>query len=74
MCRLRKKIMKFHQYKTFKQCIAKIEVSPHCRRPHFAIRWTEKGHSVPKLVPVNGCLVNRSKLLPVPTGYLGPAG
>ena len=48
-----------------------IEVSPHCRRPHFGIRWTEKGHSVPRLVPVNGCLVNRSKLFPIPTGYLG---
>lgn len=48
-----------------------IEVSPHCRRPHFGIRWTEKGHSVPRLVPINGCLVNRSKLFPIPTGYLG---
>lgn len=48
-----------------------IVVSPHCRRPHFGIRWTGKGRTVPKLVPVNGCLVNRSNLFPIPTGYLG---
>lgn len=47
-----------------------IEISPHMRRPHFGIRWTEKGRSVPKLVPIAGSLVSRSKLYPIPTGYL----
>ncbi len=49
-----------------------IEVSPHIRRPHFGIRWTGPGAAVPRLVPVNGCLVMKSRLLPIPTGYLGP--
>jgi hypothetical protein len=48
-----------------------IELSPHFRRPHFAIRWTEKGRSVPRLVPVAGSVVNRSKLLEIPSGYEG---
>ena len=48
---------------------ANIEVLPHFRRPHFAIRWTGKGHEVPKLVPVKGCVVKRSKFTEVPTGY-----
>lgn len=47
-----------------------VDVSPHVRRPHMAIRWTGKGASVPRLVPVSGCLVKRSELFPVPTGYL----
>jgi hypothetical protein len=46
------------------------EVSGHIRRPHFAIRWTEKGRKTPRLVPVKGSVVNRSKLTTVPTGYL----
>ena len=45
-------------------------VSPHMRVPHFAIRWTGKGRTKPKLVPVKGSLVNREKILPIPTGYL----
>jgi hypothetical protein len=47
-----------------------IDASPHFRRPHFGIRWTSKGRSIPKLVPIKGCLVSRSKLYPIPTGYL----
>jgi len=43
--------------------------SPHIRRPHFAIRWTGKGRSVPRLVPVKGSIVRRSELLKIPTGY-----
>lgn len=45
-----------------------LEISPHFRRPHMAIRWCEKGHSVPRLVPVKGCLVNRQKVT-VPEGF-----
>jgi len=47
-----------------------LEVSPHMRKPHFAVRWTEKGRTVPRLVPVKGCVVSRDKLFPVPTGHL----
>jgi hypothetical protein len=47
-----------------------IEVSPHVRRPHMAIRWTGIGATTPRLVPVSGCLVRRSELFPVPTGYM----
>jgi len=47
-----------------------LEVSPHMRRPHFAIRWTGKGAAVPKLVPVKGSMVSRDKMFPVPTGHL----
>lgn len=45
-----------------------MEVSPHFRRPHFAIRWTGKGAEVPRLVPVKGAVIHRSQL-EVPTGY-----
>jgi hypothetical protein len=44
--------------------------SPHVRRPHLALRWTGKGRTTPKLVPVKGCMVRRSDLLEVPTGYV----
>lgn len=47
-----------------------IEVSPHFRRPHFAIRWTGKGKETPKVVPVSGCVVKRVLASKVPTGYL----
>ncbi len=47
-----------------------LELSPHFRSPHFGIRWTGKGRTVPKLVPVKGCVVSRNKLYPIPTGYL----
>lgn len=48
---------------------ARAEVSPHVRRPHFAIRW--KGHGEPKtpvLVPIKGSVVHRNKVTQVPTG------
>jgi hypothetical protein len=47
-----------------------LEISPHLRKPHFAIRWTGKGSTVPRLVPIKGCVVSRNKLFPIPTGYL----
>lgn len=47
-----------------------IEFSPHMRRPHFGLRWTEKGRTVPKIVPIKGCIVRRNKLTDVPTGFL----
>lgn len=47
-----------------------IDISPHIRRPHFGIRWTGTNRSIPKLVSISGCLVSRSKLYPIPTGYL----
>lgn len=47
-----------------------MDTSPHIRRPHFGIRWTGEGRKIPKLVPISGCVVNRSKLYPVPTGTL----
>ena len=46
-----------------------VEVSPHFRRPHFAIRWTGKGSSIPRLVPVKGAVINESLVTTVPTGY-----
>lgn len=47
-----------------------IEISPHFRRPHMAIRWTGEGRRIPRLVPVTGCVVSRKHLYPVPTGYM----
>jgi hypothetical protein len=44
--------------------------SPHIRRPHFGVRWTGTGRTIPKLVPVKGSLVRKSDLLEVPTGYV----
>ena len=51
-----------------------FETIPHFRRPHFGIRWTKKGRSVPKLVPIKGAIVHRSKLSDVPTGLLEDDG
>lgn len=48
-----------------------IEVSPHYRRPHFAIRWTGEGRKVPKIVPVKGSMINKDMLKEIPTGYEG---
>lgn len=45
-----------------------LEAVPHIRRPHFAIRHTGAGRSVPKLVPIKGSIVNRQKLS-LPQGY-----
>lgn len=53
---------------------ADYEVCPHYRRPHFALRHTGKGRTVPRIVPVTGCVVHRSKLTEVPTGYILPDG
>lgn len=46
-----------------------IETCPHFRRPHFAVRWTGKGATIPKLVPVKGSVVNKKLMTTVPTGY-----
>ncbi|TXH16511.1 MAG: hypothetical protein E6R03_05400 [Hyphomicrobiaceae bacterium] len=48
-----------------------VEISPHFRRPHFAIRWTGEGRKVPKLVPVKGAVINKRLLEEIPTGYDG---
>lgn len=48
-----------------------IEINPHFRKPHFALRWTGKGREVPQIVPVKGAIVKRSSVTKVPTGYLG---
>lgn len=49
-----------------------IQVSPHYRRPHFAIRWTGKGRTVAKLTPIKGCMVRGiEQVTQVPTGYEG---
>lgn len=45
-----------------------IEVSPHYRHPHFAIRWTGTGRTVPKLRPIKGCIVKRKMIAQIPTG------
>lgn len=41
-----------------------IETVAHVRIPHFAIRHTGPGGKIPKLVPIKGSIVNRSKLIP----------
>jgi hypothetical protein len=46
-----------------------IERSPHFRRPHFAIRWTGKGGTIPKLVPVKGAIIGKEIMTTVPTGF-----
>lgn len=51
-----------------------FETVPHFRRPHFAIRWTEKGRTVPKLTAIKGAVVHRDKLTTVPTGKYDDAG
>lgn len=50
---------------------SRLEIDPHYRRPHLAIRWCEQGHSVPRIVPVKGAIVKRSKYTEIPTGFLG---
>lgn len=49
---------------------AKVEIDPHYRRPHFALRWTGEGRKIPKIVPVKGSVVHRQKLSEVPTGFM----
>jgi hypothetical protein len=46
-------------------------VNPHYRHPHFAIRWTGKGRTVPKLSWIKGSFVKREKMLELPSGYEG---
>lgn len=46
-----------------------LEMSPHYRRPHFAIRWTGPGGKVPRIVPVKSSIINKSVLGEIPTGY-----
>lgn len=48
-----------------------LEVVPHLRMPHFGWRWTGPGGKIPKLVPIEGSIVHRNKLLEVPTGFAG---
>lgn len=47
-----------------------LEGIPHIRRPHFGVRWTGPGATVPRIVPVRGSLVKREKLVRVPTGHI----
>jgi hypothetical protein len=42
-------------------------VNPHWRRPHWGIRHTGKGGTIPKLVPVKGCIVE--KKFDIPTDF-----
>jgi hypothetical protein len=53
---------------------ADYEVCPHYRRPHFGIRHTGKGRTIPRIVPIKGAVVHRSRLTEVPTGYMLPDG
>lgn len=50
------------------------ETMPHYRRPHFGIRHTGKGGTIPRIVPIKGAVVHRNKLTRVPTGYITPDG
>jgi hypothetical protein len=49
---------------------ADIEVSAHFRRPHFGLRWTGPGGTIPRIVPIKGTMVHKDKLMAVPQGYL----
>jgi hypothetical protein len=46
-----------------------IEVMPHYRRPHLALRHTGEGGKIPKIVPIKGSIVHREKIVEMPTGY-----
>lgn len=48
-----------------------VEILPHIRKPHFAIRWTGKGGTIPLLRPVKGCIVHKKEVTSVPTGLMG---
>lgn len=59
-----------------------LELVPHTRRPHWSVRWMrpEEGESaagansrglVPRLRPIKGSVVKRSKMAEVPTGWDG---
>jgi hypothetical protein len=47
---------------------ARLDSTPHLRRPHFARRWTGPGRKVPRLVPIKGSVVHRQSLTTIPTG------
>ena len=49
---------------------ARLSAAAGFRRPHFGYRWTGPGKTIPKLVPIKGCIVRRQKLEEIPTGYL----
>lgn len=51
-----------------------FETIPHFRRPHLGLRWTGKGRTIPRIVPVKGSVVHRSRASKVPTGYTLPNG
>lgn len=53
---------------------ADYEVCPHYRRPHFGLRHTGKGKTIPRIVPIKGAVVHRNKLTEVPTGWMTPDG
>ena len=50
------------------------ETIPHFRRPHFGLRHTGKGRTIPKIVPIKGSTVHRDKLTKVPTGHIDEDG
>lgn len=50
------------------------ETCPHFRRPHFALRHTGKGRTIPRIVPVKAAFIHRNKLTAVPTGWMTPDG
>jgi len=49
---------------------AHLDISPHWRKPHFALRWTGPGHAMPRIVPVRGAIVRLHSLKDIPTGRL----
>jgi hypothetical protein len=50
---------------------AHVEVDLHYRRPHFGIRWTGAGRSVPRVVPRRGSVVHSEVVEKVPSGFGG---
>lgn len=50
------------------------EMPAHYRRPHFSIRWTGVGRTIPKLCHIRGSIVHRDKITEIPTGYLDKQG
>ena len=50
------------------------ETIPHYRRPHFGLRHTGKGRTVPRIVPIKGSIVHRDTMTKVPTGHFDDAG
>jgi hypothetical protein len=47
-----------------------VEVMPHFRRPHFAIRWTCKGRTTPVLTAIKGSIIHREIVERIPTDTL----